>query len=286
MYSIIFLFLAATLMIGEVEAAEVVKFKQDAYAISEAGITSLVLLSKDGVLITDPASPERAKALQAEIAKLTDRPVTHIVLSHEHLDHVGGTETFPGAEVICHISCKAVFDLDVRGMAPKKVHAVFDDRHSFQFGGRKVTLIHVGPADGFASTIIHLPEDGIVYSADLYADRYIIPGVWMDNDNYLGVLKALRMMQDLKPQIAVNAHSTSTSVQALEENVTFVEDLYQLVSTQITNTIATKGPGAVMDNIPRWSQELKLDQYNDWSNYVTEFPAHVRRMALSIYHGG
>ncbi|MDG9668160.1 MBL fold metallo-hydrolase [Hahella sp. CR1] len=286
MHSIIIWVLAATLMTGDVEAAEVVKLKQGAYAISEAGVTSLALLSEDGVLITDPANPERAKVLQAEIARLTSRPVTRIVLSHEHLDHVGGTEVFPGAEVICHISCKAVFDLDVTGAAPKKVHAVFDDRHSFRFGGRKVTLIHVGPADGFASTIIHLPEDGIVYSADLYADRYIIPGVWMDNDNYLGVRKALKLMQDLKPQIAVNAHSTSTSVQALQENVTFGEDLFQLVSAQINRIMTTKGPVAVMDNIPRWSQELKLNQYKDWSNYATEFPAHVRRMALSIYHGG
>ncbi|WP_431686140.1 MBL fold metallo-hydrolase [Hahella sp. NBU794] len=286
MHSIIIWVLAAMLMIGDVEAAEVVKLKQGAYAISEAGVTSLALLSEDGVLITDPANPERAKVLQAEIARLTSRPVTRIVLSHEHLDHVGGTEVFPGAEVICHISCKAVFELDVTGAAPKKVHAVFDDRHSFQFGGRKVTLIHVGPADGFASAIIHLPEDGIVYSADLYADRYIIPGVWMDNDNYLGVRKALKLMQDLKPQIAVNAHSTSTSVQALQENVTFVEDLFQLVSAQINRTMTTKGPGAVMDNISRWSQELKLNQYKDWSNYATEFPAHVRRMTLSIFHGG
>lgn len=65
--------------------------------------------------------------LKRAIADITDKPVTRIVLSHEHDDHVGGTGVFPGDQVICHAACQAVFDLDVVGMDPEKVDVTFTD---------------------------------------------------------------------------------------------------------------------------------------------------------------
>jgi len=35
-----------------------------------------------------------------------------------------------------------------------------------------------------------------------------------------------------------------------------------------------------------WRHELKLLQYADWKGYDRHLPVHVRRMALSIFHGG
>ncbi|WP_163831658.1 MBL fold metallo-hydrolase [Spartinivicinus ruber] len=267
-------------------ATEVIKLKQNIYAIEEDGFTSLVILSNNGVLITDPANTSRAKKLQQQIKKLTKKPVTKIVLSHEHYDHVGGTEVFSSAQVICHNSCEKVFQLDNRNIAPKKVHFTFDKELTFKIGNTPVSLHHFGPADGFSSTVLHLPEDAIAFSADLYSDRYLIPGMWMENDNYLGVLNALKQMQSWKLTHAVNSHATSTSVQPLNENVEFVTDLYNLINNKINETIESEGVGKVFDGLNKWPQTLQLPKYRDWTNYNTELSAHIRRMALSIFHGG
>ncbi|MBU2709631.1 MBL fold metallo-hydrolase [Zooshikella harenae] len=267
-------------------ASEVIKLEKNIYAIEEDGFTSLVILSNNGVLITDPANTLRAEKLQKQIKTLTDQPVTKIVLSHEHYDHVGGTEIFSKAKVICHSSCEEVFQLDTRNITPKKVHITFDKKLSFKFGNTTINLHHFGPADGFSSTVIYLPENAIAFSADLYADRYLIPGIWMDNDNYLGILNALKKMQSWQLKHAVNSHATTTSVKALNENTEFVTDLYNLVNTNINNTISTEGVGKAFDSINECSQALKLPKYKHWTNYNTELPAHIRRMALSILHGG
>ena len=119
-----------------VPAAPTVKRLTDnVYMMSEFHYTSLVV-GEDGVLITDPAFPGRAQSLKRAIADITDKPVTRIVLSHEHYDHVGGTGVFPEAQVICRAACQAVFDLDVGGMAPEKVDVTFTDSLRVDTGHR------------------------------------------------------------------------------------------------------------------------------------------------------
>jgi cyclase len=75
----------------------------------DAGLdgNSVVIVSNDGVLVFDTnGTPAAARAVLAEIRKLTDKPVKYVVNSHWHWDHWYGTEVyrdaFPGVKVIAH----------------------------------------------------------------------------------------------------------------------------------------------------------------------------------------
>ena len=46
------------------------------------------------------------------------------------------------------------------------------------------------------------------------------------------------------------------------------------------------GPVQAFMSLEKWPHELKLPQYADWEGYEARFPIHVRRMLLSIFHGG
>ena len=70
-----------------------------------------------------------------EIAKLTEKPVGKIVLSHEHFDHTGGTEVFQGAEIIAQENVNGVSDLDPLGMFPDKVDQTFETELDIDMGG-------------------------------------------------------------------------------------------------------------------------------------------------------
>jgi glyoxylase-like metal-dependent hydrolase (beta-lactamase superfamily II) len=63
-------------------------------------VTIGLVVGTDGVLLVDTGSTLREGAvLRAQAEALTGRPVTHVVLTHGHFDHVFGAAAFTGAEI-------------------------------------------------------------------------------------------------------------------------------------------------------------------------------------------
>src|SRR5438128_729214 len=57
-----------------------------------------VIVNEDGVLVVDSHSkPSAARALIAEVKKLTNKPVRYVVNSHFHWDHAQGNQAYPSA---------------------------------------------------------------------------------------------------------------------------------------------------------------------------------------------
>jgi glyoxylase-like metal-dependent hydrolase (beta-lactamase superfamily II) len=55
-----------------------------------------------GALVVDSGTTlVEAAAIAADIERIARRPVTHVVLTHKHFDHVLGSSVFDGAEILC-----------------------------------------------------------------------------------------------------------------------------------------------------------------------------------------
>lgn len=246
--------------------------------------SSLIVVGEDAVLVTDPASAPRAEAMKAAIAELTDNPVTHVVLSHEHYDHAGGTEVFEGAKVVCHRMCAKVFALDRSGQAPASVDIEFDDSLEIDIGGTAVQLTHVGPADGAAATLTYLPEAKILVAVDMFGPRSLTPPTWQDDVNHLGVREVLNTIRNWDVAHVITGHAGVTGPDMIAENAAFFNDLHDAVAAKIAEIMATDGVMGVIgaiDNVP----DVELPQYADWANYDTALPTYVRGMILGLFHG-
>ena len=250
----------------------------------------LVVVGDEEVLVTDTSNAFLAQDLKAQVAKITDAPVTTIVLTHEHYDHVGGTGVFPDAEVVCQRNCQAVFDLfDVPalGDVPAEVDRTFDDELNLMVGDIEVQLHHLGPGDGEATTIIYLPGEDIVVTADLYKPRELTHKNWVHDKNYTGTRKILNEISGWDLTHAITGHSPDTDPAGLRESAAYYDDLYTAVRAAVEAAIAQAGGAffvayGLYDTLP---QTLELEQYQGWINYDNSFPAHVERMLLGIYHG-
>ena len=246
--------------------------------------SSLVVIDGDQALIVDPSNPLLAASLKEEIAKITDQPVTTIVLTHEHYDHVGGTSVFPDATVICHRNCASTFALASLGDVPE-VDVTFDEMLEVSVGDITVELHYLGPGDGKATTVIYLPAEKILATADLYKPGELTHKNWVDDKHFVGTRHILNTISEWEITHAITAHSPDTDPAGLMENVQYYNDLYDAVYDAISSANAAGGIFAVFGLLDTLPQTLELEQYQDWEEYDTSFPRHVERMLVSIYHG-
>src|SRR5271166_620475 len=75
-----------------------------------AGGNAGFVIGDDGVLVIDTfQDPRPARAMLAEIRKLTPLPIRFVVNTHYHLDHVNGNDVFAaaGATIVAHRNVRA-----------------------------------------------------------------------------------------------------------------------------------------------------------------------------------
>jgi len=132
------------------EGMEVTQIGPGYYTFRYAGTRNIFLITDAGVIVSDPISPAAAKAMRAEIAKLTDKPVKYVVYSHQHWDHIRGGRLFKdeGAKFVSHEKCVAHFaDLPHPEVVMPDV-TFRGRRHDLELGGRTLELRYLGVNHG------------------------------------------------------------------------------------------------------------------------------------------
>ena len=76
---------------------ETLRVQGNVYAIFGAGGNVTVQIGDEGVVLVDSGLAASARALLAEVRKLSSRPIRFIVNTHVHPDHVGGNVTLAAA---------------------------------------------------------------------------------------------------------------------------------------------------------------------------------------------
>src|SRR6476646_5091231 len=77
------------------------------YIFRNGNHQSMFIVTKDGVIATDPIAYGRPTGGQdyiAEIKKITDKQIKFLIYSHHHYDHIAGGKPFQdsGATIVAH----------------------------------------------------------------------------------------------------------------------------------------------------------------------------------------
>ncbi|MFF7187388.1 MBL fold metallo-hydrolase [Streptomyces sp. NPDC008222] len=88
-----------------------------AYGVTQGVINTMFLETKNGVVLLD-APPAPGDALLPAIESITSKPLTHLIYSHAHADHIGAAHLVnrDGLQIIAH---------DLTGQFMEEAH---DDR--------------------------------------------------------------------------------------------------------------------------------------------------------------
>jgi glyoxylase-like metal-dependent hydrolase (beta-lactamase superfamily II) len=151
--------------------------------VSNAGF----VITPDGVVVIDAlGSPALALRLLAEIRKHTDKPVTHVILTHYHADHIYGVQALKaaGAKILAHQAAREYLNSETARLrleasrtelAPwidKDTRLVpadewLDGERELVVGGMRFQIKPVGPSHTPEDLVIYLPQEKVLFAGDL-----------------------------------------------------------------------------------------------------------------------
>ena len=83
------------------------EIRDNLYWVTDGSYNTIFLVTDEGVVVVD-APPSIGQNYLKAISEVTDKPITHVIYSHAHLDHIGAAGIFPkNATYIAHLDTTA-----------------------------------------------------------------------------------------------------------------------------------------------------------------------------------
>ena len=152
------------------------KVKDNIYFVEGGGGNSSIIIGQNGVIVVDVKTTlEAGKGIVDQVGKLTNKPITTVILTHSDGDHVNGLPAFPkGITIIAHENDKKEMEqalaAGARGAPPKEYlpnKVVTQNRESDTINGVKMTLIHIANAHTSGDLAVYLPDEKVAITGDL-----------------------------------------------------------------------------------------------------------------------
>lgn len=151
--------------------------------ISNAGF----VVTPAGVVVIDAlGSPELARRLLTEIAKVTSKRIHTVVLTHYHADHIYGLQVFKeaGARIVAHAAAREYLNSETARLrletsrqelwpwVDEKTRLVPADEwlthaKTFTIGGVRFDIEPVGPSHTAEDLVVYLPKQKVLFAGDL-----------------------------------------------------------------------------------------------------------------------
>ena len=176
----------------------------------ETGGNVGIVVTDDAVAAVDAQYPASAADFRKSIPTVTDKPVTHLLLTHNHGDHVFGNQAFDDCEIVSHRRLKEKMEESLRtDWAPGNLEKMLEDirknrpERAWLFEGLRIVLPTKTFDDRFTldglemtnlgghtdcSSVVYVPEDRVLFAGDLMfaetfpwaGDPTADPDVWIE----------------------------------------------------------------------------------------------------------
>lgn len=162
------------------------QLKPNVYWVEGGGGNSTVIVGSNGVIVIDAKTTKAGgQELLDDIAKITPKPVTTVILTHSDGDHVNGLAVFPaGVKVIAQENNKKEQDAALakggQGAPPadhQPTQLISKDKETATIEGEKLEFYHWAPAHTSGDLVVYLPAEKIVATGDIIAANNPYPRI-------------------------------------------------------------------------------------------------------------
>jgi glyoxylase-like metal-dependent hydrolase (beta-lactamase superfamily II) len=267
---------------------EIDKVKDNLFVMKGGGGNSSVFVTTTGVVVVDTKNPGWGQPLLDAIRKVTDKPVTMIVNTHTHGDHVSGNVEFPAeVDIVTHENTAA----NMKAMRPNASAAptpnprnifnenngkglpkrTFRDRMTIGRGADQIDLLHFGRAHTNGDALVFFPAHRVLHVADVFPGKEL---PIMDSNNggtavgYADTLTKVLEFSQKNADVLINGHHNTTTTSA------DLKDFIQFVRGYVKDVQSAKAAGRSVEEV--------AGSWKPPSGYAAQ-PARVRANAQLVF---
>jgi cyclase len=153
------------------------KVKDNLFVLRGGGGNTAVFVMANGVAVVDAKNPGWGAPILTKIKELTPKPVTLLINTHTHGDHVSGNVEFPASvDVVVQDNTKTNMEKmpifkenNNNGMAKR----TFKDRMTIGKGADQIDLYYFGRGHTNGDAWVVFPSHRIVHSGDIFAGKSV-----------------------------------------------------------------------------------------------------------------
>ena len=271
----------------QARVVEVDKLKDNLYVLKGGGGNTAVFITANGVVVVDAKNPGWGQPILDKIKTLTDKPVTTLINSHTHGDHVSGNVEFPATvDIIVQentrtnmikmipnstaadqtVPAQTIFQQNGGKGLPKRT---FKDKMTLFSGPDEIDLYYFGRGHTNGDAFVFFPAARVLHAADIFSGKNL-PLLDANNGGSAveignSLEKALNGVKNA--DTIITGHSTQMTPAELREYIAFNRDFVNDVRTG-------KAAGKSVDEIAAsWKMPAK---------YVGYAPADAGRVKNNV----
>ena len=275
------------------KVVEVEKLKDNLFVLKGGGGNTTVFVQSDGITVVDTKNPGWGAPILAKIKELSPKPITTVINTHTHGDHVSGNVEFPATvDIIVQQNTAAnmkqmravtglakpgapptpnIFEQNQWKGMPKKT---FNDKMTLFKGPDQVDLYYFGRGHTNGDAWILFPSVRVLTAGDIVSGKNL-PLLDANNggsgvaigDSIAKAHSTLNKMADT----VVTGHSTQMTMPELLEYAQFNQEFLASVRE------AKKGGKSVEDVVKSWTMPAK------YKGYAAAQEARLRSNVQVIY---
>ena len=272
------------------KVVQVEKLSENLFVLKGGGGNTAVFITAKGVVVVDTKNPGWGQPILDKIKELTSKPVTTILNTHTHGDHVSGNVEFPATvEVITHKNTKAnmekmatptgivpqqpatnIFQANNGKGMPKKT---FDDKMSVGSGNDRIDVYYFGRGHTNGDAWIVFPALRVMHAGDIFSGKNIPlldavnggSGVAMPDT----LAKAANSVKNV--DTIITGHSTQMTMNDLRDYAEFNRDFLKAVQE------GKKAGKSVDDVANSWTIPAK------YTGYTAPQPARLKSNVQVVF---
>jgi glyoxylase-like metal-dependent hydrolase (beta-lactamase superfamily II) len=242
--------------------------------------TNMFVVTDAGVLVADgQGSPAETKGLVDAIRKVTNKPITTVVIASDHGDHTAGNASFPaGVHYIIHPNSKAILDRSAAAAAsagreggwtlPADAELVAD-RKNLEMGGEQMQILFLGRSHTGGDLAVWLPREKILFLSEIYLNRVFpamrsaYPSEW---------LAALDRAEAMKAEVYVAGHGFTESGPVSREEI---RAYHKALAAVIAEATRLHNAGVPVEEA---AKQANWGEYASWTLASSQGPIAIRKV--------